>query len=640
MINKTNMYDFSGKFKNPLKNMYDVVNNFTSNLFGDFLLLINESHSNYTLILNDIENDKLETFKKIREITKNKYIEYINSSINNLDIFSNNTLNYLNDLEELIKDILNFQIDILYDIIDNIEEAKKIFKNFCFLLFNSITKGIKIFKYDLSEHFDEMIGELIYITEFVAYGLENDDLLKNALNEETRIITISQLKDFKNIINVIINNLIEGIFNDYNNEMLNSNPQGIKYLTEIKTSQLFKEFEKNSSDLITSIKLKIKYLEKYELYSFNIDKINIINYDLENNLYYNSNVKIIKNIINIKPDFLNESSEIIKNKNKLFNITIKIKNEINKGINEIYDKINIYYHKYKDENIYNFLLNLYHFRESFLDESMNSLLNEFMILINDTINIHLKELIKSNYDLGFQYLNEEKKFFSKYKNKKRRIITSGFIKKYSKFIASFKEILSLIYSDLTDIFEKNFYNLKEEILNHVKNKLSLINKYYFNSDKYSNSFYFISGLSNEILDYIQNINNYYNENVFNGKIEINVLNLIQILYKYDEELNKEFQKLYKYLYNKSDKIKSDDRDFCWSRWRTLKGWKNTYLYTPHTYNIDKVVKERKFAVEYLQKPEENEKITINVEKVKQYLGTEIFLHDHNLKILKSISLMF
>ena len=74
--------------------------------------------------------------------------------------------------------------------------------------------------------------------------------------------------------------------------------------------------------------------------------------------------------------------------------------------------------------------------------------------------------------------------------------------------------------------------------------------------------------------------------------------------------------------------------------RIFKGWKNTYLYTPHTYNIDKVVKERKFAVEYLQKPEENEKITINVEKVKQYLGTEIFLHDHNLKILKSISLMF
>ena len=99
-------------------------------------------------------------------------------------------------------------------------------------------------------------------------------------------------------------------------------------------------------------------------------------------------------------------------------------------------------------------------------------------------------------------------------------------------------------------------------------------------------------MSNEILDYIQNINNYYNENVFNGKIEMNVLNLIQtILYEYDKELYNKFQKLYKYLYDISDKIKSDDRDFCWSRWRLFKGWKNTYLYTPHTNNIDKVVKD-------------------------------------------------
>ncbi len=95
-------------------------------------------------------------------------------------------MNYLNDLEELIKDILNFQIDILYDIIDNIEEAKNIFKNFCFLLFDSISKGIKTFKNDLNNYFDEMIGELLYITEFISYGVENNDILRNSLDSETR----------------------------------------------------------------------------------------------------------------------------------------------------------------------------------------------------------------------------------------------------------------------------------------------------------------------------------------------------------------------------------------------------------------------------------------------------------------------
>ncbi len=85
--------------------------------------------------------------------------------------------------------------------------------------------------------------------------------------------------------------------------MLSSNLQSIKYYTEKKASELFKEFDKNSNDLITSIKLKIKYIEKYELYSFNIDQINTINYNLEKKFDENSNEKIIKQIMNIKPDF-------------------------------------------------------------------------------------------------------------------------------------------------------------------------------------------------------------------------------------------------------------------------------------------------------------------------------------------------
>ncbi len=70
MINKTNMYDFSKIFQNPLNKMYDEVKNFSSSLFNDFISLIDESYTNYTLILNDMKEDKFETFKEIREITK------------------------------------------------------------------------------------------------------------------------------------------------------------------------------------------------------------------------------------------------------------------------------------------------------------------------------------------------------------------------------------------------------------------------------------------------------------------------------------------------------------------------------------------------------------------------------------------
>ncbi len=384
--------------------------------------------------------------------------------------------------------------------------------------------------------------------------------------------------------------------------MLSSNPESIKYYTEKKASELFKEFDKNSSDLITSIKLKIKYIEKYELYSSNIDEINTISYNLEKKFDENSNEKIIKYIMNLKPDFLNESSELIKQKNNLFNITINIKNEINKEINEINDYINNYSNKYKDENIFNLLLNLYNFRKSFTDESMNSLLNEFINLIQDTINSEIKRIIKYNYDLGFEYLNDEQNYFHYYRFKERRMITVDFINKYYRFIEKFKKFLALTYSsDLIEIFETNFYNLREKIINYVNNGLSLINQYYFNNEKFSNDFYFISQMINEITEKINIIHNYFTENIFDGKIKILILNLTQSELNYfDEQLILEFESVYNFVYNLNGGIKNDGRDFCWSRWRTFKGWKNYYLYTEHTNNIDLVIKDLKQIETYVQ----------------------------------------
>ena len=90
-------------------------------------------------------------------------------------------------------------------------------------------------------------------------------------------------------------------------------------------------------------------------------------------------------------------------------------------------------------------------------------------------------------------------------------------------------------------------------------------------------------MSNEILDCIQNIYNYYNENVFNGKIEINVLNLTQTtLYEYDKELDNEFKKLYKYWYNKSDKLNLIREIFVGQDWEYLRDGKiHIYIHLIH-----------------------------------------------------------
>ena len=81
--------------------------------------------------------------------------------------------------------------------------------------------------------------------------------------------------------------------------------------------------------------------------------------------------------------------------------------------------MNIFSHTQRDilknKHIYNIHVNLYYFRKFFLDDEMSKLLNEFYLLLNKTIKIHLKEMIDYNFGLANQVFNEENDYFNKYR---------------------------------------------------------------------------------------------------------------------------------------------------------------------------------------------------------------------------------
>ena len=152
-----NKYDFSNLFNDSLYNMYANVQNFGGNFFKELIHLINNVYDNYSMILLAIKENKYDIINKIKEITKDEYINYIYNSLNILDIFTNNTLIYLKAIENELENITNFQIDLLYDIKNNLYEANLIFKKFHVNLFKSIEKGITILKYDIEDYIEEII---------------------------------------------------------------------------------------------------------------------------------------------------------------------------------------------------------------------------------------------------------------------------------------------------------------------------------------------------------------------------------------------------------------------------------------------------------------------------------------------------
>jgi len=85
-------FDYSGIFTESLDNLYFQVSDFTSKFLGNLIELIDDVHTNYSLILLKGINNSYEFINAIREITKNSYIKYIKDMVNILENFYNQTL--------------------------------------------------------------------------------------------------------------------------------------------------------------------------------------------------------------------------------------------------------------------------------------------------------------------------------------------------------------------------------------------------------------------------------------------------------------------------------------------------------------------------------------------------------------------
>ena len=451
-------YDYSNLFRKSLNDLYNQVQNFSGNFFYELIDLINRVYYNYSLILEEVKNDEYDFINRIRQVTKEEYINYIYDMIDILENFENMTLTFLDDIDNELDSIEDFQIDVLYDIKDQIDESKLLFKKFNRNLFNSIEKGILTFKCDINDHIDNIIGELLYITDFLAININKNEILIRAIDENTRKDLTIKLKDFRNIILTIMDLLIKNINDDYEKEMNIEDNKSIKYISNNKALNFLDNIEKKSEKVINKIKAGIDNINIYESYSKNNDIINDINnktfIEYINDIYTN----IIYKALNITPEYLNENSNINKNKKILFEISKNITNIINQEIKEINEYVFSFSNQYIEQNIYNIHYNLYYSRKLFFDDEMRDLLHEFYLLLNRTIEIHLKQMIDYNFGLANQVFEEENNYFNIYRHKSRRFLTSDFIERYYQYKSKFEQYLLLTFSEeFLNLLEKYFY---------------------------------------------------------------------------------------------------------------------------------------------------------------------------------------
>ena len=178
-------FDYSNVFKNDINNMYHQVKNFAGEFFDELIDLIIKNYDNFIIILNNSKQGKYEIMNNIRVTIEEEYINYIYNMLNSLEKFQNNTSIFLENIQKEIEKINDFQIDLLYDLVDQIYNAKQIFKNFNKNLFKAIEKGIITFRYDIRDYIEEIIGELLYLTDFLCTNINQNEILVRQLMKIT-----------------------------------------------------------------------------------------------------------------------------------------------------------------------------------------------------------------------------------------------------------------------------------------------------------------------------------------------------------------------------------------------------------------------------------------------------------------------
>ena len=227
---------------------------------------------------------------------------------------------------------------------------------------------------------------------------------------------------------------------DYAKQMSLNNINGIKNYSYLKENEFIEKTQNKSDILINNIKSTINNIELYDLYTENIDIINeIINktvVEYISDIYNNIIIQSLK----LKPEFMDEKSDIVIKENQLFSISQNIWEEINKEINDINEYIITYSNSWLSQKIYKIYYNLYYFLNSEMNEVLNEYINLFKEITNDMI-IESKKIIDENYRLANevlieQFMNLALMFYLKIS------FFTGFVNRYYEYKKKFEELLS------------------------------------------------------------------------------------------------------------------------------------------------------------------------------------------------------
>ena len=517
----SNVFDIGSLYQEPMNTLYQSIQTFAKGKFNNLKSVITKEHTKLNTLKSNISkssNSYEQIVQMINEVMI-QYKEYINLMKDNIDIFHIHNYEFINNVNNALMHLREFTVDVLYDLMDQIENAKNVYNTFSTLLFNSVDKGLNVFKSEMYSTLLSIINEPLTIVEFIGNAMQTNHIMKSVLPEDQRKYMTDITFSFKER----IFELIEIIYNYISSSQSSSNELTLlkNNITKDVKSKL-NSFNIDTNNMLELVKSKINLIHEYESYVGNIDALDSIeNYVFETTLTSYIRIFISANDNNIlynkvfPSQSVNDISTLLSTKSK------QIISELSYESKEAFEYMAMLFDFYKEKYYYE-LRDLSERIISFYRENVVHLYNSFYSYLSQ-LEKELKSIITQNYNYGEEYINDVYSIYNSRKGQGWYRIgrTGDYEELCMRYTVLNMELIQCLAENLFTLLQDEYMSLAASVKQILRTYLTLPF-----IDEYSELTY-IKQFISYIYTLDTNVDEVFNEEIFERDFNLPIMDLVQ-----------------------------------------------------------------------------------------------------------------
>ena len=476
-----NTYHVGALYRTPMKEVYTTIQQFSKNVFEQMSSLIQNTSVQFDNKINHTNTSHYTLLQELNELITafinecKTFFETIPNEI--LNDFNYKSVNYSKINSSSIDSMSDFNVNIYFNILNQLEKGKEMFASFTNEILDSFEIALENFSQLMQSQSNSVLYNILTSLDFIGTAIENNIIISEVISEDNREHIANLSYSFRQQATMYVDAIFTKLKQAYNVTICGNEIDSAKNQLKTAVASMLNEHNIQMDNLINDIKSKIPHIDNFESYiKHNPDVLDMIETELLKIEEEQYNALIAIPLFQLHREYYKPS------------VVIDINNSLNNKMNAIIQQMN------NDIKRASFNLPMVeffdtqHIEQKYSDDLnritqniIKALNSESSLLHYNNFNYFLekaedefKNIIQQNYNYGRQYVNEiyeEYSLFEKMGVVKEIYRTPLYDERYILTPTQSDELMSSIQNNLKMFLKSAYLNLSSNLQSYIQQHL-------------------------------------------------------------------------------------------------------------------------------------------------------------------------